>query len=164
MNSDRVEDSDMLHADPSSQRQAFVLICVLIVAGALLQWLGLPALMRWLTVADNAVLLHRVGLVFDALAALMLLLSVYSGWYASRILRSHQFPPPHSWVLRDTRIVRDGAARLRGWAMLVCAAAFIALAMYAAILPVRLQNLIREHKPAPARILQIAPPIATPHG
>lgn len=183
MNSDRTEDSDVLRADPARKRQAFVLIGALIVAGALLKWLGLPALMRWVTVADNAVLLHRVGVVFDALAALMLVMASYAGWHASRILRSNQFPPPHSWVLRDTPIVRGSAARLRGWAVLACAAAFVALAVYAVMLPVRLQNLMQEQKPELARPLQIgpprlvhplprhplrvappSPPIATPHG
>jgi hypothetical protein len=191
MSDPRVEADEVMRADPARKRQAYLLIAFLILTGVLLKLLALPALLRWLNVADNVLLLQRVTLVFDALAGLMLASAAYTGWYATRILRSSQSPPPNTWLLRDTKIVRGTAARLRGWVVMACAVAFVVLAVYAALLPVHMQKMIdayRSNSPPPHRFASPsapdvpprapalvphphhsaptpqAPPIARPHG
>jgi hypothetical protein len=160
MSDERIENDEIMRADPARKGQAFALIAALIVAGVLLKLVALPALLRWLNVSDNALLLQRVALVFDGLAVLMLASAAYAGWHASRILRSNQSPPPNTWLLRDTRIVRGGAARLRGWVVMVCAVAFVVLTVYAALLPAHLQKLIDTYRSATAPSHQFAPPSA----
>ena len=160
MSDERIENDEVMRADPGRKRQAWLLIAALIAAGALLKFVGMPALLRWLSVSDNALLMQRVTLVFDGLAVLMLAAAAYAGWHASRILRSNQSPPPNTWLLRDTRIVHGTAARLRGWVVMACAAAFLVLAVYAALLPVHLRNLVDAYRPASAPAHPFAPPAA----
>ncbi len=148
---------DFLRSDPDQRRKVQWLIATM-VAVALLFWLfGLPALRRWTDVGDVAVMTHRMGLVFYGLCALLLATAMYAGWYAQRIFRASQFPPPGSWVLRDTRLLRGDHARARGWWVVVCAISFLLLAIYAAMLPQRLAGLLAL-PPTPHAARQIAPP------
>jgi hypothetical protein len=157
MSDQRIDAGDIMRADPRRKRQAWLLIALLILAGAALKLLALPVLLRWLAVSDNAVLVHRVGVVFYAMSATMVAIAALVGWHASRILRSNQSPPPNTWVLRDTPIVRGAAAHLRGWIVMACAVAFVVLAIYAALLPAHMQKLAEMSRSTPVPLRQVAP-------
>ena len=151
-------DPDILRSDPDQRRKVLWLIATMVAAALLLFLFGLPALKHWMNVADGAEMLRRMGLVFYGLGGVLLATSVYAGWYARRILRSRQFPPPGSWVMRDTRVLRGDTARARGWWVLTCAISFLLLAAYTMILPRRLDGLVMPAPtPHPAQV-------AVPHG
>lgn len=152
-------DPDILRSDPAQRRNVQWLIATMVAAALLLFLFGLPALKRWINVADGTVMLHRMSLVFYGLGDLLLATAAYASWYARRIFGSQQFPPPGTWVMRDTRVLRGDAARARGWWVLTCAIGFVLLATYTMlVLPRRLDGLML---PAPSRH---AAQIALPHG
>lgn len=149
---------EVMRADPRRKRRAYVLVAALVIAGALLKLLGLPALMRWLTVSDNTLLLHRIALVFAGLSALMAAAAAYTGWHATRILRSNQSPPPHSWLLRDTQVAHGTSAIVRGWLVMASAVAFVVLAIYAAMLPGYLRAQVDSYRSFRTPTHRTAPP------
>ncbi len=158
MSDEPTQTAEIMRADPKRKRQAWLLIALLAAAGVSLKLIALPALQRWLSVSDNAVLMHRVTVVFYSMAATLLATAACAGWHAARILRSNQSPPPNTWVLRDTKIVRGGGARLRGWIMVACTVTFVVLAVYAAMLPAHMQKLVETYRSSPA----LSRPFTTP--
>lgn len=135
---------EILHTD-ASQRHKVEWSLAAIAIAALLLWFGLfPFLHAWMNAPEFRVMLYRVGLVFYGLSALMLATAAGCAWYAWRILRASQFPPPGSWLLRDARVLRGDAGRARGWWVVACGVSFVLLAAYTAW--------------APSRVAHIAPP------
>ena len=105
------DDPDLLRSDPAQRRKIKWLMVTMAVIALCLFLFGRPLLKRWMDVSDTALMLHRMGLVFYGLAVILFATAAYAGWYASRIFRSSQFPPPGSWVLHDTRLLRGEHAR-----------------------------------------------------
>ncbi len=112
-------DPEIQRADPVAQRHELVLVAAALAVGlGLLAVLATarPTLERWLT--ENAELLAaRPGLV--AAAALVLVLplcafAVYLWRLGARVTATGRFPPPDTWVLRDTRVLAGAPARRRG--------------------------------------------------
>ncbi len=149
---------DIMRSDPAHSRKAKWLMAAMVVTALLLFLFGLPALKQWIDVGDVNVMIHRMRLVFYGLAIVLFATAAYAGWYARRIFGSLQFPPPGSWVLRDTPLLRGDHARARGWWVLACAVSFALIAVYATILPQQLNRLLAlPSAPQPAAI-------AVPHG
>ncbi|HTD28576.1 MAG TPA: hypothetical protein VK660_04230 [Xanthomonadaceae bacterium] len=145
-------DPDMLRTDPQQRRNVLLLIGAM-AAGVLLLWaFGLPALRRWTDVSDPALMIHRVDTVFYWLSVMLYAGAGYAGWYAVRIFRSSQFPPPGSWVLRDTRLLRGDPARARGLLVIACAISLVLLAAYVTILPSMLKPPHVHHRFAGAAL------------
>ncbi len=157
---DRSADSgpDMLRTDSRQQRNVWWLIAAMATAAVLLWLLVLPALKRWINVSDIGVMTHRMGAVYYGLSALLFITAGYAVWYARRIFRSSQFPPPGSWVLRDTRLLRGDHARARGWWVVACAASLSLIAIYVAILPAYISAQLLRSSVEHAAVL------ASPHG
>jgi len=151
-------DPDILRSDPEQRRKLQWLIAVTIAVVLVLSLFGLSALKHASDTPDTRALTRQLEMVFYGLGALLLATAVYAVWYARRIFGSSQYPPPDSWVWRDTRLLRGDRARGRGWWVVVCAAVSLLLAVYATILPGQIE---RTLKPAPVhRPVQIA----LPHG
>jgi hypothetical protein len=162
--------SDILHSTPNQRRKLQWTIATMLAAALLLWLLGFSALRGAAHAGDTATLTHRLQVAFYVLSALLFATAAYAGWYARRIFASSQYPPPGSWVLRDTRLLRGASARRRGWWTLACAAICLLMAVYAATLPKRLEHLLTSsvhytHVPLPpAPAPSQPPPIAPPHG
>ena len=104
---------------------------ILIALGKL--WL-MPWLTRYLAVADPALAAQHFTRFMEGFAAVLVLTAIWMGSYAGRILRSGQVPPPGAWGLR--RSPRKGReARVAGFVVAFCAAAFVALAVFAWRIP-----------------------------
>jgi hypothetical protein len=68
---------------------------------------------------DGAERLIAVSMnAFGVIAAILTLVAVYLGFFAVRVLRHHQYPPPGAKVSRDTPILRGAAARRQGLLLL----------------------------------------------
>jgi hypothetical protein len=166
MNDTKKPDSDptadtgdgILRSDPQHRRYLQWLIGAMVVALLLLWLFGRPALKRWIDVSDLAIMVHRWGIVSYCLSALLFTTAAYAGWYASRIFRSAQFPPPGSWVLRDTRVLRGDHARARGWWVVACAISLALISAYVMILPGRIAGVLLSPAMRHSTIL------AKPHG
>jgi hypothetical protein len=133
---------EILYSDPQQRRKVRWLIAAM-AATALLFWLfALPALKHWVDARDVKVMTQRMGLVYYCLSLLLLVTGTYAAWYARRILYASQFPPPGSWVLRDTRLLHGDQARARGWWVVACAVSLMLIAAYIAVLPPRIDALL----------------------
>ncbi len=152
-------DPDILRSDPAQRRKVLWLIAAMVATALLLFIVGLPALRRWMNDPSPAVMLLRMGTVYHGLSALLLATAGYAGWYAWRIFRTAQFPPPASWVLRDTRLLRGDHARARGWWVVACAVSLLLIAAYTMNQTQRLKGIV-----IPAPLHPHAASIANPHG
>jgi hypothetical protein len=151
-------DPDIVRSDPAQRRKAQWLMAATIAVVLLLCLFGLSTLRHAADTPDTHALTRQLEMVFYGLSALLLVTAAYAGWHARRIFASSQYPPPGSWVMRDTRLLRGDPARGRGWWALVCAVVSLLLAVYAASLPRQIE---RTLKPAP---VHHAAQIAWPHG
>jgi len=151
-------DPDILRSDPEQRRKLQSLIAVTIAVVLVLLLFGLSALKHASDTPDTRALTRQLEMVFYGLGALLLATAAYAAWHARRIFGSSQYPPPGSWIMRDTRLLRGDRARGRGWWALVCAVVSLLLAVYAASLPRQIE---RTLKPAP---VHHAVKIASPHG
>jgi hypothetical protein len=160
-------DPDILRSTPDQRRKQRWAIVAMLATALVLWLLGFSALHGAAHAGDTATLTHRLQATFWVLSGLLFATAAYAGWYARRIFASSQYPPPASWVMRDTRLLRGASARGRGWCTLACAAICLLMAVYAATLPERLEHLLTTvhytHKPLPpspasSRIAPIAPP------
>jgi hypothetical protein len=146
---------DVLRTDPVQRLKVQRLIIAMIVAAVLLLWLGLPALKEWVDARDDSVMIHRMAVVCYWLGFTLFATAGYACWYARNIFRSSQFPPPGTWVLRDTRLLRGDHARARGWWVMACAISFTLLALFVVIeLPRQIEGLMSfssMHQPVPAQ-------------
>ncbi len=142
--------STMQRTDSVQRRNIGIALGVMVFAGALLFLVGLPLLKHWLNVGDIHDVLRKMGLVFYCMSAIALAMAVGAALYARRIFSSDAFPPPGSWVWRDTVIKRGQQARYRGWWVVACAAGFALIAIYLAILPAHVGAL---SPPPPAHAL-----------
>jgi hypothetical protein len=129
-----------LRTDARQRRNLALLIAATIALAALFFFFGLPRLDRWIRTGNTMASLHRFGVVCDVLAALLLLSAAWAAGYARRVLRSNQFPPPGTWVLRDTRLRHGAAARLRAWGLVFVAAGCALFAIYLIALPYQLHH------------------------
>jgi magnesium-transporting ATPase (P-type) len=150
---------DILRSDPAQRRKLQWLIAATIAVVLVLWLFGMSTLRHASDAPDTRALTRQLEMVFYGLSALLLVTAVYACWYARRIFGSSQYPPPRSWVLRDTRLLRGDQARGRGWWALVCAVASLLLAVYATVLPTQIE---RTLKPAPVH--HPVQMIAWPHG
>jgi hypothetical protein len=95
---------------------------------------ALPLLQSVVATSPPEDAIMAVKLVFAGIAVIGTLLA--TGWvlYGRAIVRSRQYPPPHAWLWRDTRIIRGAAAVRRGRlsiaAAVVTALLCIGLALY----------------------------------
>jgi len=113
-------------ADPRARRQALWVGLIGAAGGALLLWLflGNQARVRaWFldnadTLMDNPLL---VGLGMLVLMSPVIGLSVYLLVLGQRIVRARRFPPPGMTLSRDTPVLKEGAAVLRGRVVQVAA-------------------------------------------
>jgi TRAP-type C4-dicarboxylate transport system permease small subunit len=151
-------DPDILRSDPEQRRKLQWLIAAAIATVLLLLLFGVFTLKHATDTHDTRALGRQLEMVFYGLSALLLVTAAYAGWHARRIFGSSQYPPPGSWVLRDTRLLRGDRARGRGWWALVCAAVSLLLAVYAASLPRQIERTLQP--PPVHHPLQIA----TRHG
>jgi len=151
---------DILRSDPEQRRKMQWLIAATIAVVLLLLLFGLYTLRHAIDTPDTRALTRQLEMVFYGLSALLLVTAAYAVWHAKRIFSSSQYPPPGSWVMRDTQLLRGDRARGRGWWALVCAVVSMMLAVYAASLP---QQIERTLKPAPVPAHHAAM-VAWPHG
>lgn len=128
---------EVLKAIPKAtaiKRLAFYLL-----SGGLLVWLGneflFPWLKEYLSVGDKAEALFRFKIVMAGLGISMLPFAAYLALLAWRIVKSRQFPPPGTQVLRDTPIVRGRKVLIRGGWLVFCTLWLLACAIYAAYIP-----------------------------
>jgi hypothetical protein len=150
-------DPDILRSDPEQRRKLQWLIAATIAVVLLLVLFGLSTLRHAGDTPDTHALTRQLEMVFYGLSALLLVTAAYAAWHARRIFGSSQYPPPGSWVMRDTRLLRGDRARSRAWWALVCALVSVLLAVYAASLPRQIEHTL---KPAP---VHHAVRIAWPH-
>ena len=122
-------DPDILRSDPVQRRNVRWLIAATIAVVLLLLLFGLSTLRHASDTPDTRALTRQLEMVFYGLGVLLLVTAAYAGWQARRIFGSSQYPPPGSWVLRDTRLLRGDRARVRGWWALVCAVVSLLLAV-----------------------------------
>jgi hypothetical protein len=147
-------DSAFLRTDARQRRNLALLIAGMLVFAALFFFFGLPRLTAWVHTGNTAAVLHKLGVVCDVLAALLLLTAAWAVGYARRVLRSDQFPPPGTWVLRDTPLRRGAGARMRARGLMVVAAGCTLFAIYAVVLPYQLHHRLLPPVPTNGAPLQ----------
>ena len=106
---------------------------VVILAGKL--WL-MPWLARYLGAPAPDLAAQHFTRFMQGFAAFLVVMALWMATYAWRIFRSGQVPPPGAWGLR--RAPRTGReARAAGLVVSLCAAALVALAVFALRIPER---------------------------
>lgn len=161
-NRSRTDDSDIVRADSTQLRllRRWAIAALLIMSCI---WL----LFRyWSGHANPYDLLHRMY-ALAYVSGFALLAAAWHAWrYARRVLASAQYPPPGGWVLGQTRVRRDRAARIVAIQIIVCACILAVLGAYALYLPHavtlagRRVTTIQVDPPLPAPATS---PAATPH-
>ncbi len=144
----------ILRTDRLQRRNIGIVFGLMVLAGVLLFLVGLPLLKRWLNAGDLHDVLRRIGILFYLMSAVSLAMAVGAALYARRIFRSDAFPPPGSWVWRDTVIKHGQKARNLVWLVVVCATGFALIAIYSLILPSHVGRLTAP----PALHAPLAPP------
>ena len=145
---------EFLRTDARQRRNIAWLMVGMIVFAILFFFFGLPRLTAWVRAGSTEAGLRKFALVCYSIAALMLILAAWVGGYARRVFRSGQFPPPGTWVLKDTALRRGTAARMRAWGAVVVAACCALFAIYAIVLPYRLQQRLLPPVPVNGAPLQ----------
>jgi hypothetical protein len=147
-------DPAFLRTDARQRRNLALLMTAMVLFAVSFFFFGLPRLTAWVHAGNTAAVLHKLDVVCDVLAALLLLTAAWATGYARRVLRSDQFPPPGTWVLRDTPLRRGTAARMRAWGLMVVAACCALFAIYAVALPYRLHHRLLPPVPTNGAPLQ----------
>ena len=114
----------------------------------------LPWLKGYVSVNDRVEALYRFKIVMFGFGASLLPVVIYLALLAARIIKSRQFPPPGTQVLRDTPIVRGKKALIRGWAMGLCAVWLLGCAIFSAVIPYTLPD---HHGARPNRAVKQGP-------
>jgi hypothetical protein len=119
-------------------------IVLYVVIGSAIAFLAkvvfLPWLKGYVSVNDRVEALYRFKIVMFGFGALLLPVVIYLALFAVRIIKSRQFPPPGTQVLRDTPIVRGKKALIRGFVMGLCAVWLLGCAIFAAVIPYTLSD------------------------
>jgi len=100
----------------------------------------LPWLKGYVSVNDRVEALYRFKIVMFGFGASLLPVVIYLALLAARIIKSRQFPPPGTQVLRDTPITRGKKALIRGWVIGLCAVWLLACAIFSAVIPYTLPD------------------------
>jgi hypothetical protein len=123
---------EIQRADPGAQRRASLLVCCGILTGLVVIWLAEsygPAINAWIT-RNPEQIYSRLALVFAIVAlAVAVPIMAFAGYLwrlGKRIIRSQRFPPPGTFVARDTIVLRDAAARRRGRLLQILAVFMVA--------------------------------------
>jgi len=144
----------ILKADPDYRRNVLLLLVALAVIGfAAIQW-GLPKLLAYIEEKEPMEGIRFIRALLIVVFASALPMAFYMYRFGRRILRSGQFPPPGTRVIRDTEIIEGGAARRKG-RLLIVASIFMASAALAGMLYVpyllgkivKQLDAIQEHSP-----------------
>jgi len=105
-----------LKADNNYKRKCLILFLVMFAAGGLLIALGLPRFKQFFTSKTPE---EAISIVVYSLVVVQFLFLVPFGLYlcffAQRVLKSEQFPPPGQKVFKDTPIQRGTNAKLRSY-------------------------------------------------
>jgi hypothetical protein len=119
---------DFLPADPKARRQALILFGILAVAGTVAVWWMSSYLDTLTTLAqtDREASLHLFRTRIVPALGIVVLVAVLSGAMLARqgvvIVRTGQFPPPDTVVIRETRPHFGGPARMIGTLLVVTGA------------------------------------------
>jgi alpha-D-ribose 1-methylphosphonate 5-triphosphate synthase subunit PhnH len=105
---------------------------------------GLPWLKRQLHERPLREALALLRWIFYSLSALFAVLGAIVARQAWRTLASGQWPPPDSWVLVDTDVVRGLAARLRAAALGSVAALLFAGAVGLSMFPTQIERTVGD--------------------
>jgi hypothetical protein len=103
---------------------------------------GLPWLKRQLHERPLEESLSLLRWIFYSLSALFAVLGSIVARQAWRTLRSGQWPPPDSWVLVDTDVIRGLAARVRAAALGSVAALLFAGAVGLSLFPTQIERVV----------------------
>jgi len=119
-------------------------IVLYIVIGSVVAFLGKVVFFPWLkgyvSVNDRVEALYRFKIVMFGFGASLLPVVIYLALLAVRIIKSRQFPPPGTQVLRDTPIVLGKKALIRGLAIGLCAVWLLGCAIFSAVIPYTLSD------------------------
>lgn len=113
-------ESPLLKADPAYRKKVILLAIVLIIigAGTVVYFQHFMDDMVSLAETDLSAAIDRTIRIFRILMASMAItlfaMGAYFMWVSVRILRSSQFPPPQTKVVRDIRAVMGRPAIIRG--------------------------------------------------
>jgi hypothetical protein len=141
---------EIIYADKDLRRRALILTLGLAVFG----WWGIELTQSYL---------HRLEILSEtdpyeaarkiipfvyawmALSvAAVVAMSTYFFWLGVKVATTDQYPYPGMRVLRDTRIVRGGRARLRAAIALILAAVIVLAGCWAVVFGTRLASSINE--------------------
>ena len=125
---------------PAAIRRIVIYVAIASVAAFLGKVVFLPWLKDYLSVTDRVEALFRVKVAMFGIGASLLPVVIYLSLLAVRIIRSRQFPPPGTRVLRDTPIVRGRKALIRGWGIALCAVWILGCAIFSAVIPYTLSH------------------------
>ncbi len=126
--------TEIQRADPGRRRGVLLTATVCIVVGAILGAAFLQyqqEFSAWLadTPPKSA---ERFALVLGAIALLtslpLLGMALYFWMLGSRVVRARRYPPPGTPVVRDTPVLLERGAILRGRLLQACATVFVAAA------------------------------------
>jgi hypothetical protein len=151
MNRRRDDDPDLIRARRPGGGWALI---AGVAAGLLLILLldrdGLPWLKRQLHERPFEESMRLLRWIFYSLATLFFALGAIVGRQAWRTLASGQWPPPRSWVLVDTEVVRGLAARLRAAALGSVAFLLLAGGVGLSLFPYQIEKVATRDRVPPA--------------
>ncbi len=90
-----------------------------------------------------------VSVMAIILAIVTIAAALYLGRLGLRTWRHAAFPPPGTWVIRDTRVLTGGAARALGMALLIVAGVLLGLGV---ALPIAVSRLSERLEATPAAV------------
>lgn len=124
----------ILRARPGTRAKlAGLLVLTFLVATAVYFWL-VPH-WRDVELASSGEAFWYLKAIMFSLSVLHLPFMLYFANYARKIYRYDQSPPPGTWVIRDTPIVRGGRAKVHAALFTVLSLLFLAAAIYMAAFP-----------------------------
>lgn len=133
---------EVLKAMPKAAaiRRIVLYVAIASMAAFLGKVVFLPWLKAYLSVEDRVEALFRFKIAMSGIGASLLPVVIYLSLLAVRIIRSRQFPPPGTRVLRDTPIVRGKKALIRGFFIGLCAVWILGCAIFSAVIPYTLSH------------------------
>jgi hypothetical protein len=125
---------------PAAIRRMVLYVVIGSAIALLAKVVVLPWLRGYVSVNERVEALYRFKIVMFGFGASLLPVVIYLALLAVRIIKSRQFPPPGTQVLRDTPIVRGRKALIRGFVIGLCAVWLLGCAIFAAVIPYTLSD------------------------
>ncbi len=135
--------SDPLNSDPGARRR---LLYILLASGVIFITLDSFELLRFDSVLQglpDQERIERIQLILSIIFWPLVPLGLTITYFGYRIIKTGEFPPPGTWIIKTLKTEAGNRAIARGWAAVATGLGLCGLAVYGAvIIPAELGRLL----------------------